>query len=454
MGVARAVALEPLKPTEVPITRRALVVGAGVAGIRAALDLEGQGYEVVVIEKRPETGGILADPGLETLYGSGVPGHEKLDNLRGPLADSGVEVRTDTEVERVAGYLGNFTVTLTSAGKTDDIEVGTIILATGATVHDPTGTYGYGTKRNVITSVELEKRLADPADGMFGGGGSLPASAVFIQCVGSRCEGEGCNPGCSRYCCPATVDQARALAERGVGTTVMYRDMRCVSPGAEERYRQARGAGVLFIRVPGDPVPEVVGTKTRARGVVAEDAMLGRAIEAPADLVVLAVGLVPDTETVSSLREILKVPVGPDGFFMERHPELGPVETVVDGVFVCGSAVGAKAISDSLNEAGAAAGKAGQLMARKQLSLEPTVAEVDPARCRGCGTCLEICEFHAPTLENGELGVPVAIINRASCKGCGTCVAWCPSGAITARHFTDIQIETMMETMLQWEDAT
>jgi len=147
------------------------------------------------------------------------------------------------------------------------------------------------------------------------------------------------------------------------------------------------------------------------------------------------------------------VPVGPDGFFMERHPELGPVETVVDGVFVCGSAVGAKAISDCLNEAAAAAGKAGQVMARRKLALEPTVAEVDPSRCRGCGTCLEICEFHAPSLETGELGVPVATINKATCKGCGTCVAWCPSGAITARHFTDHQIESMMVSLLQWEDA-
>jgi heterodisulfide reductase subunit A len=129
------------------------------------------------------------------------------------------------------------------------------------------------------------------------------------------------------------------------------------------------------------------------------------------------------------------------------------VETVVDGVFVCGSAAGAKAISDSLSEAAAAAGKAGQVMSRNALALEPTVAEVDPLRCRGCGTCVEICEFHAPGLEEGALGVPVAVINKASCKGCGTCVAWCPSGAISARHFTDGQIEAMMETMLQWEEA-
>jgi heterodisulfide reductase subunit A len=456
MGVARAVALEPLQAVEVAVNRRALVVGGGVAGIRAALDLDAQGYEVDLIEKSGQLGGILTDPGLETLYGSGVSGSEKLAGLSGPLEKSGVTVRVNTELAAVHGYLGNFRVELAGTGKKKvaaELELGTIILATGAKVFDPAGKFEYGVKRNVVTSVELEKKLASPKDKQFGDGGKLPASAVFIQCVGSRQEGEGCNPGCSRYCCPATVDQALKLSRRGVKTTVLYRDMRCVSSGAEEMYRKARGEGVLFIRVPDDPPPAVVGTKTIAKGVVAEDIMLGRKIEAPADLVVLAVGLVPDTEMVTHLKEILKVPVGPDGFFMERHPELGPVETVVDGVFVCGSAVGAKAISESLSEAAAAAGKAGQVMVRRKLALEPTIAEVDPLRCRGCGTCLEICEFHAPGLQKGELGVPVALINKASCKGCGTCVAWCPSGAITARHFTDNQIETMMTTMLQWEEA-
>jgi heterodisulfide reductase subunit A2 len=454
MGVARAVKLEPLTAVEVPVNRRSLVIGGGVAGMRAAIDLDAQGYEVVLIEKSDSLGGMLQDPGLETLYGSGATGEEKLGALRDRLESSKVEVRLRTDLEAVHGYLGNFRIGLKRRrGETVEIEAGTIILATGSRVFDPTGRYGYGEKRNVMTNVTFHKSLADPRDKFFGKDGKLPASAVFIQCVGSREDGEGCNPNCSRYCCPATVEQALQLARRGVKTTVLYRDMRCVSPGSEELYREARGAGVLFIRMSDDRAPEVVGTKTVAKGVVAYDMMLGRDVEAPADLVVLAVGMVPDAEVVPRLREILKVPVGPDGFFMERHPELGPVETVVDGVFVCGSAVGAKAISDSLNEAAAAAGKAGQIMARSKLALEPTVADVDPLRCRGCGTCLEICEFNAPSLAPGELGVPVAAINKASCKGCGTCVAWCPSGAITARHFTDPQIEAMMETLLEWEES-
>ena len=456
MGVARAVKLEPLTTVEVPMGRRALVVGGGVAGLRAALDLDAQGFEVVLSEKKPQLGGILADPGLENLYDSGKPGREKLGILLEQLDRSKVQVRPGTELAAVRGFLGNFHIELAEAGQqaaTEELEVGTIILATGARVHDPAGNFGFGRKNNVVTSLQLEQRMADPEDGLFGGQGKLPASAVFIQCVGSRQEGAGCNRGCSRYCCPATVRQALRLAEMGVRTTVLYRDMRCVSPGTEEMYRRARGAGVLFIRIPDEAIPKVVGRATRAAKVHARDLMMGRNIEIPAELVILAVGLVPDQEVVGRLREILKIPVGTDGFFLERHPELGPVETVIDGVYVCGSAVGAKAISDALNEAAAAAGKAAQTMARRQLALSPEVAVVDPLRCRGCGTCVEICEFNAPTMVSGSLGVPVAAINQASCKGCGTCVAWCPSGAITARHFTDPQIEAMLESLLQWEEA-
>jgi len=456
MGVARAARLEPLTPIRVEVNRRALVVGGGVAGMRAALDLDALGYEVILIERGQRLGGQLAAPGLQTLYGSGAAGEAKLNQLTTKLENSHVQVHLATEIENVQGYVGNFTITLVpvaGTGERREIAAGTVVLAIGARVYEPTGQFGYGEKKNVLTNLELEHRLGQESDKMFGTAGKPPQSAVFIQCVGSRCDEGGCNPGCSRYCCPTTVKQAIQLAEAGTRVTVFYNDMRTVSVGSEELYRKARGAGVLFIRIPADEGPEIKGTKTKAKSVVARDLMLGRLVEAPAELVVLAVGMVPDPEQVGKLKEILKVPIGPDGFFMERHPELGPVETVVDGVFVCGSTVGAKSIADSLSEAAAAAGKAGQLMAREALELEPTIAEVNPWLCRGCGTCVEICEFNAPSLSTGELGLPVAAINQASCKGCGTCVAWCPSGAIKARHFTDEQIDAMMETMLQWEQA-
>ncbi len=453
MGIARAANLKPLTPTVVDVTRRIVVVGGGVAGLRAALDLDRQKYEVHLVERGTELGGMLTPPGLKHLYGSGADSEEILGTLKAQIKKSSVTVHCETVIGSVGGYVGNFTIELRSTRKgvpAEPLMAGAILLATGAKVFDPTGLYGYGEKPNVISSLDLELKLGNVGDEMFGEEGQAPKTAVFIQCVGSRCKDDGCNPGCSRFCCPATVKQAAALAKRGTAVTVFYRDMRMVSGGAESQYREARGAGVLFVRVPDDHRPEVLG-KQSATGVVAKDLMLGLEIEAPADLVVLAVGMVPDEESIAGIKEILKTPVGPDGFFMERHPELGPVETVVDGVFVCGTAVGAKPIADALAEASAAAGKAGRLLCRQALELEPTVAQVDTIKCRGCGACVEICEFNAPALEPGEFGVSVAKVNKATCKGCGTCVAWCPSGAMTACHFTEEQIDAMMETMLQWE---
>jgi heterodisulfide reductase subunit A len=455
MGVRRAARLEPLEPIEVPVTRRALVIGGGMAGMRAALDLDALGYETHLVERTGLLGGHLVDPGLKTLYTTGEDCETKLAQMTAAIESSGVEIWLHADVMAVEGYVGNFTVTLRTMqdrGWHEQLEIGSLVVAVGGQVYEPQSDFGYGDCPNVITGLELEHYLVDPRHTS----GSLvrkpPKDVVFIQCVGSRSLATGANPGCSRYCCPTTVKQSLALAERGVRVTVFYRDMRCVSPGAEELYRKARGAGVVFVRTPEDAIPEVIG-RGKARSVRAPDLSLGRTVEARADLVVLATGMVPDQGSVEALREILKLPVGPDGFFMERHPELAPVETVIDGVVVCGAASGAKAIADSLSEAGAAASAAARIMARETLELEPTVAAVDPIRCRGCGRCVELCEFHAPSLTDGALGVPIAQINEAACKGCGTCVAWCPTGAIRARHFTDAQIDSMLETVLSWPSA-
>jgi heterodisulfide reductase subunit A len=453
MGVARAARLETLDPIVIDVTRRVLVLGGGPAGLQAALDLEAHGYEVILVERSDGLGGVLAEPGLHRLADSDHEADSLRDRLYRRLTRSGVRVCTSTSLEAVRGTVGNYEVDLRGPDGPVREQVGAIVLATGARPYDPTGRLGYGEKRNVLTSVDLEQRLQDPRDRWFGTTGELPGSAVFVQCVGSRCDADGCNPGCSRYCCVATLRQAVTLAERGVRVTVYHRDIRAAGAGREELFRRARGAGVLFVRMADGSEPEVLGSTTRARKVVADDAVLGRAVVAQADLVILAVGMVPDTEVVAHLREVLKVPVGTDGFFLERHPELAPVETVVDGVMVCGTAVGAKGLQDALAEAGAAAGKAAQLLVRDTLNLEPTVAVVDPWLCRGCGVCVDMCEFHAPELVTGELGTPVARVQEAACKGCGTCVAWCPSGALAARHFTDQQIDAMLTSMLQWEES-
>ncbi|MCP4548177.1 MAG: CoB--CoM heterodisulfide reductase iron-sulfur subunit A family protein [bacterium] len=443
MSVARAARLEPLTPIRVDVNRRVVVIGGGISGIRVALDLAAQEFEVTLVEVDEQMGGVTAKLGTAV----GEPG-QALTTLKRQLKRSPVRVLRQTDIARVDGYVGNFILTL-HPGE-EELTAGAIVLAIGAKPYDPTGRFGFGTKSNVITNLDLERRLRDESDVLGGGEGGVPATAVIIQCVGSRCREEGCNQGCSRYCCPSTVKQALKLAALGTRVTVLYRDMRMVGPGMEALYREARGAGVLFVRVPDGGQMTVVGD-TLAEAVVADDMLPDREIEAPAELVILAVGLVPDNELILRIKELLKTPVGPDGFLMERHPELGPVETVVDGVFVCGTVTGAKSIADSLAEAGAAAGKVSRLLSRQALTLEPTVAEVDRLLCRACGKCVEICEYQAPSLADDMFGLQAASINKASCKGCGTCVSWCPTGAIKACHFTDGQIEAMMETMLQWE---
>ena len=454
MAVARAQRLEPLTMINVPVERAALVVGGGVAGLQAALEIARQGFKTALVEKTDKLGGRLNKPSLTKLYPSGRDADKLIAGKIAQLEAAGVEVWLNTEVARVDGFVGNFDVELADAsrkkkGAPTKMRVGAIVLATGADLYDPAGEYGYGAYDNVVTSLELEENFARH-DGRVDVDGKHPDDVVFIQCVGSRCEGG--NPGCSRYCCPTTIKQALMLREYGAHVTVFYKDIRTISDGAEEMYRTARGKGILFVKIAEDEIPEVVGDKA-ARAVEAYDVLLRARVRARADLVVLATGMVPREPDTTILQSIFKIPRGDDKFLMERHPELGPVETTTDGVFIVGCLQAPKDIADSLSQASAAAAKVARLLARDAVKLEPTISEVNPELCRGCGQCAEICQFNAPALEQLPSGVYVARINEALCKGCGTCAVWCPTGAVTARHFTDVQIHRMLETVLPEADA-
>jgi len=449
MAVARARRLAPLDMIEVPVEGTALVVGGGVAGLQAALEIARQGYRTVLVEKADQLGGRLNKPSLTKLYPSGRDAEKLIREKIDQLEEAGVEVLLKTEVARVDGFVGNFDVELADAsgkkkGEAKRLRVGAIVLATGADLYDPAGEYRYGEFANVMTSLELEQVFA-AHDGRAVVDGKHPENVAFIQCVGSRCE-DG-NPGCSRYCCPTTIKQALLLREHGANVTVFYKDIRTISDGAEEMYRTARGKGVLFVKLAEEDRAEVVGAKA-AEAVEGYDLLLRSRVRAPADLVVLSTGMVPREPDTTILQSIFKIPRGDDKFLMERHPELGPVETTTDGVFIVGCLQAPKDIADSLSQASAAAAKVARLLARDSVTLEPTVAEVNGELCRGCGQCAEICQFNAPELVQLDSGVYVAKINEAVCKGCGTCAVWCPTGAIVARHFTDLQIHTMLETAL------
>ncbi|MEN8148400.1 MAG: FAD-dependent oxidoreductase [Planctomycetota bacterium] len=440
MGVARARNLEPLHKGSVPMTRAAVVVGGGIAGIQAATDLAVQGYPVTLVEKADRLGGRLNEPELKFLYPNMRPAKEVLDEKIARLAESGARICTETEVEGVEGFVGNFDVAL--KGKTTEMmPAGAIILAFGADLYDPKGEFGAGEFENVITASDLEGQFCGDGEVKLAGG-DKPKTAAFILCVGSReCDGF---TGCSRYCCPTSIKQAIQLREQGVDVSVFYRDIRTISTGSEEMYRKARGMGVLFIRVPYGEKPTVMGNG-KVSGVRSYDNLLRRTIEVPADMVVLATGmkaLQPETE---HFHDLLKPSLGLDGFFLERHPELAPVETSVEGVLVAGTVQGPKDIVDSVAQASAAAAKASVFLAYDKVTVDPAVAWVDTDKCRGCGTCADICDFQAPGLVEHEGGLWLAEINASLCKGCGTCTAWCPSGAIVARHFTDRQINSMID---------
>lgn len=471
MGVARARHLEPLHEGEVPMTRAALVVGGGIGGIQAATDLAAQGFPVTLVEKEDRLGGRLAEPNLKCLYPNMRPAADVLERKLKQLKESGARVLLNTEVENITGFVGNFEVTLKkrgTKGRRDEgtekrrdegtkgqrdegteevLPVGAIILAVGADLYDPSGQFGYGTFSNVLTSQELEHAFFQKEDGLTIGG-RRPKSASFILCVGSR--DPSCFTGCSRYCCPTAIKQAIQLSLQGIDTTVFYRDIRTISTGAEEMYREARGRGVLFIRIPPGQAPEVVGAE-RAEAVRCFDDLLGRRLEVPTDLVVLSVGMRPRQPETSKFHDILKASLGTDGFFLERHPELAPVETAVEGVLLAGTVQGPKDIVDTVAQASAAAAKASVFLAYDKVKLDPAVAEVDEVRCRACGKCVEICQFHAPELVETGPGTYTARINASLCKGCGTCTSWCPSGAITSRHFTDRQVNAMIDAFFEEE---
>ena len=318
-------------------------------------------------------------------------------------------------------------------------------MAIGSDVYKPNGEIGYGKYANVVTNQELESIMHD-SEGKISIKGKEPKTVVFIQCVGSRNPEK--NPGCSRFCCPTTIKQAIRLRENGINVVVLHRDMRTVGALAEEQYRHARALGVKFLRYTPERQPKIIGENSKAEKVDILELALNQTLEIDPDYIVLAAGMIPDEESTSKLQNILKVPRAADGFFMQRHAKLGPVETTTEGVFVAGCAAGPKDISDSIAQGAAAASRAVSIISRDTIALDPAVCVVDKSLCRGCGQCVDICDYHAPAIEISSSGIETAKINPALCKGCGTCASWCPTGAIASMHFTDKQINSMMDALL------
>ena len=429
MAVSKVALLEPLQEPVLSVNQKALVIGGGVAGMSAARAIADQGYPVHLIERDGELGGQALN-----LYRTWR--NEEIESFVKELAESVVKhpnitLHLSTSILNVEGFVGNFKTTVQNGAQPQVIEHGVAIIATGGQQFTPTQ-YGYGTDPRILTHMELDRRFMQ-------GDPSLETinTAVFIQCVGSR---EPERPYCSRVCCTHSLESALQLKKLNpdMDIYVLYRDLRSYGE-REALYLEARRAGVIFIRFAAGDKPVVSNPGGRLQ-VSVTDHVLRRPLILTPDLLTLSTAILPnDTEV---LAKFFKVPVNEDGFFIEAHAKLRPVEFATDGVFVCGLAHYPKPIDESIAQAQAAASRAATILAKQTIHFAGTVAYTSAADCSACGTCVNICPYSASAF-NERTGK--AEINPALCKGCGLCVASCRSGAIRLRGFEDAQIYSMIE---------
>ncbi len=431
MAVSRAVRLKPLKGKVIPVNKRALVVGGGIAGMNAAIDLSKQGFESTLIEKQDQLGG-MGRKLHRTLEGADVKPY--LDQLIGQVtADEKITVLTNTEIVDFEGFQGNFKTTVQASGNEPQlIEHGIIIVATGAGEYTPKE-FLYGEDDRVVTQLQLSDRLAEK-------GASDLDSVVMIQCVGSRNEER---PNCSRICCQSAVKNALAIKKNNPDTQVyiLYRDMRMYG-FMEDYYTEARKQGVIFIRFQKDN-PPVATASDKGILVTVKDHVLQRDIEIRSDLLTLSAGVFPaNSEEIGSK---MKLNRNPEGFFLEAHVKLRPVDMGSDGVFLCGTAHGPKLVSETIIQANAAASRAVTFLSKDKIKLSAIKAQVDTDHCVKCLTCVRSCPFEVPyfDVEKGEV-----VIDPALCQGCGVCACVCPRQTIRLNNYEDDQITCAIDTLM------
>jgi heterodisulfide reductase subunit A len=433
MGVAKAGHIGPLDELIINVIPTALVIGGGLSGMEAALSVAEQGFECYLVEKNAELGGNLRNIYF-TLIGDDPQAY--LSNIIDRVNDHGrIKVFTGTEVESVNGFVGNFKTILKggNGGEPVELEHGAIILATGAEQFIP-NEYLFGKNENVILQSELEKRLA--LDGFVPQAGD---NVVMIQCVGSRNKDR---QYCSTICCSLALKNALKIKEISPGTNVfiLYRDMMAYG-FLEDYYTRARNEGIVFIKYDRNNKPEVDSSE-EGLSVSVRDGQLGNKVIMQANIVALSTAIIPDRD--EKMEKTLSVPRSSDGFYLESHVQLKPVDSYIDGIYICGMSHFPKSIEDSIAQAKASASKAGILLARGYVKAEPIVSSCDPDTCIGCSLCAHFCPYSAIQMVKVEKKKKAEII-VAACKGCGVCASYCPTKAITMGRFTDDQINAQIE---------
>jgi len=432
MAVAKAYLAGPLMETNLPVNRSALVVGGGVAGMTAALSLARQGYPVHLVEKSECLGGNARR--LNKTY--------KNEDIAGFLADLIRQVEAERRITRhpgttisgVDGFIGNFKSIISNGSSQETLNHGVTILATGAKEDIP-HEYLYGEHEGIVTHLEMDELIRQDDLRIKKAG-----NVVFIQCVGSRNEE---HPYCSKVCCTHSILNALELKKRNPQTNVyiLYRDIRTYGL-RENLYQEARRSGILFFRYTPDEKPGVSATGNRV-AVSFKDWILGRKLTVNADILCLAAAIVPHEGR--SLSRLFKVPVDADGWLLEAHQKLRPVEFATEGIFLCGMGHYPKPIEESIAQAQAAAAKALAVLARENIMVGGVVARIEAELCSGCLGCINVCPYAAITFNAGN---KIAEVNPALCKGCGACAATCPSEAVTLLGFSNKQIYAQIKSAM------
>jgi len=432
MAVAKAGLLEPLKKPTISVNHAALVIGGGVAGMTAALELAKQGFQVHLVEKEKRLGGYLEK--IHFMAEEDAAPQKILKKLVSDVeSNTNIKVYKGTTPESIEGYIGNFK---TKLGTGAEFEHGTVIVATGAQEHKPQE-YLYGLDQKVKTLLEFEEMLSK--------GKVKGDDFVFIQCVGSREEN---NPNCSRVCCTSTMTNAIKIKEQNPNAkiTVLYRDIRTYG-FREKWYKKAADMGVLFIRFDEEEKPKVEKANGKLKVSIKESETEESFILNP-NYLILASGTRANPDNVT-IAPMLKIPVTKEGFFLEAHMKLRPIDFATEGVFLAGTAHGPKFVDESIAQALGAASRAVTILSKDNLEAEGITAQVDTELCEGCGDCEEICEFGAARVTEIEPGVFKSQINEVLCKGCGACVGVCPESALNQKGFTENQLVAMITAALK-----
>jgi heterodisulfide reductase subunit A len=457
---------EALDPLSLPLTKRAMVIGGGIAGITAALDIADAGYPVILVEKSDRLGGKMANLSGTYLNFSSAPDllHRRIDRA---LNHPNVQVITNAQITQVDGYVGNFKATVAQGDKETTLErargqvrqgdkentqypisntfdIGAIVTATGYTSYPLSRLpeYGGGTIPDVIDGLTFEAMLAPGAKIQRPSDGKTPREVVFVQCAGSRDPEHGV-PYCSKVCCMYVAKQAMLFKERVPHgqAYVFYIDIRSAGKGYDEYVQRAMtDARALYLR---GKVSKIFqdGDKVVVWG---SDTLSNRAVEIAADLVVLATPIAA-SEGAKELAQRLHISTNADGFYNEAHPKLRPVESLTAGIFLAGAGQGPKDIPETVSQAGAAAAKVMQLFSRDEMKAEPTIAQVIPELCSACGLCVKACPYSARQVD--EI-LQAATVNPALCQACGACAAACPNKASVVRNWTPTQILFMADVLV------